>query len=183
MLVAGLVVFFGVHLVPYTRASGALRTKLGPAAYRGAFSLVSLAGIVLIAFGYAHVPVEFLFEPAPWGRGALFAAMPFVLILFAAANMPTHIRAVVRHPMMLGTLIWAGLHYMANGERAASYLFGAFALYAVISIAVRVMSPRPVPAGTKPVAWKYDAMAVVGGLVVYAVLGHLHGWLFGVALV
>ena len=182
MLLAGLVVFLGVHIIPYSPARDVLFAKLGPNAYRGVFSIVSLVGIVLICIGYGQVPVEYLFTPVPWARGVLLTAMPFVLILFAAANMPTHIRAVLRHPMMLGTLVWAALHFVANGERAASYLFGGFVLYAVISLVARMYSPKPPPGSSKPVAWKFDAMAVVGGLVVYAVLIHLHGWLFGVAL-
>ncbi len=31
--------------------------------------------------------------------------MPVALVLFAAANLPTHIRALVRHPMLLGLLL------------------------------------------------------------------------------
>lgn len=181
--VLGLVLFFGVHLVPLSPFKDSLRVRMGVGPYRGLFSVVSLLGIVLIVIGYGQVPVEYLFAPQSWGRPALLMVMPFVFILFAAANMPTHIRKVLRHPMMIGTLIWSSLHFFANGERAASYLFGAFVLYALISILVRVVQPSaPANAEGKPIAWKFDLMAIAGGIIVYAVFLHAHGWLFGPAL-
>lgn len=182
MLIVGLVMFIGVHLVPYIPLRATLIARLGPNAYRGAFSLVSGAGIVLLCVGYARAPVEFIFQPVPWAQAALTWVMPVVLIMFAAANMPTHIRRVLRHPMMIGTFLWAGLHFLANGERAASILFGAFAVFAAVSVVVRIVSPRISETPPPAPAWKFDAMAVVGGLAVNAVIYYLHGLLFGAPL-
>ena len=52
-LALGLVLFLGIHLLP---VAPSLRTavagRLGDKPYRGAFSLVSLVGLVLIVIGY-----------------------------------------------------------------------------------------------------------------------------------
>lgn len=183
LLIIGLILFIGVHLVPYLPLRAVLIARLGANAYRGVFSLVSVIGIVLLCIGYARVPVEWIFQPVPWARIALSGAMPVVLILFAAANMPTHIRRVLRHPMMIGTFLWAGLHFLANGERAASILFGAFALYAAFSLVVRIRSPRITEATPRAPAWKFDVIAVVAGLAATAAIYHLHGLLFGAPLI
>ena len=52
--------------------------------------------------------------------------VPIALVLFAAANMPTRIRALVRHPMLLGLLLWAFAHLLANGEVRSVVLFGGW---------------------------------------------------------
>ena len=57
VLVAGLIVFLGMHLVPTVPA---LRTSLvdrwGDRPYRGIVSLASLVGILLIVWGYGRAP-------------------------------------------------------------------------------------------------------------------------------
>ena len=67
LLVVGLVVFLGIHLVP---ALPALRKSLlagmGERGYKGMFSAASLAGLVLIVFGYARAPAsDQLFRRSP----------------------------------------------------------------------------------------------------------------------
>ncbi len=175
----GFVLFFGTHLVPSTPLRTPLRAALGEGRYKGLFSLLSLAGLVLIVLGYRQIPVEFVFAPKPWARMAALHAMPFVFILLASAQTPTHIRHWVRHPMMIGVLIWAVLHYFANGERAAVWLFGGFAVYAVISIISSTLRGQTLESAAKPPAWKHDIIAVVGGLVLFGVVLWAHGWLFG----
>ena len=100
-------------------------------------------------------------------------AMPVSAVLFVAANMPTHIRAVLRHPMLLGLLVWALAHLAANGDLASVVLFGGFAAFTVLaplSLAVRGKHPPTVKAPRQAMG----AAAVVGGLVM-----HFHGVLFG----
>ena len=91
-----------------------------------------------------------------------------------------HIRHALKHPMLLGLLIWAGVHLLANGSLRATILFGAFLVYAIVDLisalsrnAVREIVPQG----------KFDVMAVVGGVVVAIVVMALHRPLFGVAVV
>ena len=49
LLVAGLALFLGIHLVPVVPPlRDALQGRLGANGYRGAFTIASLAGVVLI---------------------------------------------------------------------------------------------------------------------------------------
>ena len=53
-LIAGLVVFLGVHLLPTRPAfRSGLVARAGDRRYKGLFSLVSFAGLALIIAGYA----------------------------------------------------------------------------------------------------------------------------------
>jgi uncharacterized membrane protein len=179
VLVAGLVLFLGVHLVPVVPSLRArMMARWGERPYRGRFSVISAIGLVLIVVGYARAePGGFLFAPFPGAIRAAPWVVTVALILFAAANMRTHIRAALRHPMLLGLLLWSLVHLLANGEQRATVLFGSFLAYAVIDLA-SAASRGAVKSFTP--AWSHDVMAVVGGVMVAAAVMHAHEFLFGV---
>ena len=89
LLVAGLVLFLGIHLVP---AVPALRTSLvarfGERGYKGAFSTLSAVGLVLVVIGFGVArggPA--LFAPMPEAVALAPYAMAASFALFAAANL------------------------------------------------------------------------------------------------
>lgn len=180
LLVIGLALFLGIHLLPVApslRASLASRFGAGP--YRGAFSLVSIAGLVLIVVGYrAADPEPRVFAPLPVAIAVAPYAMVVSFVLLAAANMRTHIRKTLRHPMLLGVLIWAAVHLGANGDARGSVLFGAFVAWALIDLASAVR--RKAVKEFEPVA-RQDVVAVVAGVVLALVVMTFHRTLFGVA--
>ncbi len=180
ILVLGLVLFLGIHVVPMLPA---LRTRLvasrGEQGYKGLFSIVSGVGLVLIVAGYAYAPRgEQLFAPSMAAREAAPIAVTIAFILLAAANMPTHLRAILRHPMLLGLGLWAAIHLLANGHAKATLLFGAFLVYAVLDLGSAVARHA-----VKPIAprLKYDVIAVGGGVALALLVMAFHRVLFGVA--
>ena len=56
--------------------------------------------------------------------------------LLIAANMPTYIKKVIKHPMSLGIAIWAVIHLMVNPDIYSVVLFGSFLVYSVISVLI-----------------------------------------------
>lgn len=123
ILVAGLIVFLGVHLLPAVQGwRVALVRRWGERRYKGIFSLVSFAGLGLIIAGYPSAPRgPLLFAPA-WEAIAIAPyAMALSFALFAAANLRGHIRRLVKHPMLLGLGIWAGIHLLANRRGACAH--------------------------------------------------------------
>jgi len=182
LLVAGLVVFLGIHLVPaFPRLRHIVADSLGEGRYKGLFSLISAAGLVLIVIGFARAPAsERVFAPFPAAITAAPYAMTLAFILFAAANMRGHIRHVLQHPMLIGLLIWSTVHLLANGDLRGCLLFGGFLAYAILDLvsaghrhAVKAFTPST----------RYDVMAIVGGGMVALGVMALHGWLFGVRVV
>ena len=182
LLVAGLVLFLGIHFVPAFPALRArLSRRLGEQRYKGLFSLASAAGLALIVIGYMHTPAtERVFAPFP----AAFAVAPLALtlsfILFAAANMRGYLRHALKHPMLLGLGIWALVHLLANGDLRGTVLFGAFLAYALLDL-VSAISRRAVKEFVPRL--KYDVMAVIGGGAVAFGVMVLHRMLFGVPVV
>ena len=177
-LIAGLVVFLGIHLVPAFPAFRAgLAARFGEGRYKGLFSLVSLAGLALIVVGYAMADRgRELFPPSPWAIAIAPYALTVAFILFAAANMPGHLRQALRHPMLIGLMIWSIVHLFANGDVRGTVLFGAFLAYAVVDLfsairrrAVKAFTPRARP----------DVIAIVAGIAVALAFMTFHRLLFG----
>jgi uncharacterized membrane protein len=182
MLVAGLIVFLGVHLLPALQGVRvALISRWGDQRYKGIFSLLSFAGLALIIAGYATAaPGARLFEPSQAAIAIAPYAMTLSLVLFAAANLRGHIRRVVRHPMLLGLAIWAAVHLLANGDTRGTLLFATFLAYAAVDLVSAVQ--RHATKLFAPTA-RHDAIAVAAGIVVALAIMALHRPLFGVAVV
>ncbi len=182
LLVAGIALWIAVHLFPAyapTRRQ-ALLQRLGENPYKGLFSLLIVASLVMIVFGWKQATPQAVYAP-PLAPGIVPAVLVFVgLVLFFAAQMAGHLKRVLRHPQMLGTILWALAHLLTNGDSRSVTLFGALLAWAVVEILLcnRRDGPRTeLPAATA----KWDVVAVVVGIAAFALLGHFHAWLFGVA--
>lgn len=185
ILILGLVIFIGAHLVPTRPAlKASLVGRVGAGGYKGAFSLASLLGLVLIVWGYGLARSEgaFVLWDAPvWTRHLAATLMIPVFPLLFATYLPGRIKAAVKHPMLTAVKLWALSHLIANGTVPDLLLFGGLLAYAVfdrISVKRRgVPNPAPVAGWTRN-----DTIALVGGLVVYvAFVLRLHVWLIGVS--
>ena len=182
VLVIGLALFLGIHVLPVVVP---LRARLyaawGEARYKLAFSIASAIGLALIIYGWWIAPGgPQLFAPsgsalrlAPYAMGAAF-------VLLASSHSPSHIRAAVKHPMLIGVIIWALVHLLANGDARGTLLFGAFLAYGIVDLvsalargAVKTFEPR----------WRADVISVVAGTVLALIVMALHRVLFGHAVV
>ena len=179
LLVAGLALFVALHLVPSVPPlRAALVAAMGEMPYRGAFSLVALASLAMVVWGFSIAPFEPVYTPPGWGRHAAMGMVPVAIVLFAAANMATHIRAAVRHPMLVGLHVWALAHLLANGDLRSVMLFGTFAVFAVgAAVSAVARGKRPTDERAPRVA--LDVGAVVAGLIATALLVYFHAALFG----
>ena len=182
LLVAGLVLFIALHLIPSApKLRLALVERLGDKPYRGVFAVIALVSLGAIVWGFSNAPLDPLYAPALWGRHVAFGVVPVAVVLFAAANMPTHIRAWLRHPMLVGLLLWALAHLLANGEARSVVLFGGFAVFAVVELVSMAARAKKPPADPPP-RLGMDIVAVVSGLIVAGLLARFHGALFGMPL-
>ena len=185
VLVLGLIFFLGVHSVAIVAPGwrDARRSKMGEGAWKGLYSVVSLAGFVLIVVGYGLARREpiVLYTPPVVLRHVTLLLMVPVFPLLIAAQMPSRLKRAAKHPMLLATKIWALAHLLANGNAADVLLFGGFLVWAVADrISVK---RRPQPAASTAAAPPLnDAIAIVGGLALYVVfLFWAHAWLIGVS--
>jgi uncharacterized membrane protein len=180
VLIAGLVIFLGVHSLRLLGLRDALHARLGRPAFMALYSLLSVIGLGLIVWGFGLArPSVGLWNPPEAARWIALAAVPLALILTLAAYLPGMIRARLRHPMTLGVLIWALAHLLANGEASSVALFASFAAWSAL---VLIVSYRRTGGAAPGGALWADGAAVAGGLVLAGVLVHLHPLLFGAAV-
>jgi uncharacterized membrane protein len=186
LLIAGLVLFLGVHSIAIVSPSFRARAiqRVGEGAWKGLYALISLVGFVLICYGFGlarQAPVV-LYSPPTWLRHVTFLIMLPVFPLVLAAYLPGRIKAAAKHPMLAAVKFWAFAHLLANGSLADVLLFGGFLAWAVADrISVKRRSIPQVLRTAPPRPWN-DAIAVVLGLAIYALLiGWAHVRLFGVS--
>jgi uncharacterized membrane protein len=181
LLILGLVLFIGVHLLPsFVSLRRAAVDRLGPGAYKGLFSLLSLTGLVLMVIGKYLADFQPLWQPPAWGRNAALVLLLPVFVLLAAANMPSNIKRYTRHPMLWGVTLWSVGHLLSNGDRASLLLFGSLGVYALFGMLSANLRGAVKQVKVYPLV--KDGVTVAAGLVVYAVLLLLHPYLFGVAV-
>ena len=184
-LVAGLVLFLGIHSLRFVADDwrSAQIARIGERKWKGLYALVSLAGFVLIiwGFGQARLAGAMVWTPPPWTPhlAALLLVPAFVLIV--AGNMPgTKMKAALGHPMVAGTGLWALAHLIGNGRLAGVVLFGAFLVWSIVAYAA--LRRRDAAAGVtyRAGAWSRDLLAVAIGIVAWFIFGFwLHGPLIG----
>lgn len=171
LLIVGIVVFLGFHLLPafpYVRES--LIERLGKNGYRVLFSVVSLASLVLLVWGFATAPFIPIWSPPPWTRWVAIVLMLPAFILWMAAYVPGRIKVVVKTPFLIAIKIWALAHLIANGGLASIILFGSFLAFAVFDgVALKGRQPTALveTPGTGPL--RNDLIAVVFGVLLYVV--------------
>lgn len=188
LLIVGLILFLGVHLLPTSpEARTALRDRLGEGPYKLAFSLISLAGLIVIVLGYHKMQLHpgknpIVWDPPVWTRHIALLLMLPAMILFVASQVPSRIRTLARHPMLVAIKIWALAHLLANGDVASLLLFGSFLAYAIYDrISVKRRDTLGPLGDKRPSSLANDVIVVAVGVALYLalILGG-HAWLIGV---
>ncbi len=178
LMIAGVVVFIAIHLVPtFPTARTRLIDRWGAGPYKGLFSLGALAGVTLMVLGFAYADFVPVWQPPAWGRHVTMTVMLPVFVLLAGAHMRSNLKRFVRHPMLLGVVLWSAGHLLANGDQASVILFaslGAFALFDMWSA-----NRRGATKSTERVPAKFDFILLAAGGVTYIVILFLHPYLFG----
>ncbi len=198
MLFVGLLLFLSAHSVRIVAEGwrSHMIGRIGPGAWRGLVSAVSLVGLVLIVMGYAAArqsPTELW----PVWRGARHLAALLSLIAFvllAASFVPGNaIKRRLRHPMVLGVKVWALAHLLANGTLADAVLFGAFLIWAVFDFrsarrrdagasASAVAPGIGAQGGAHPASRWADLLVLCAGCLAWGVFAFaLHARLIGVS--
>jgi uncharacterized membrane protein len=183
LLVAGLALFFAVHSVRMVAPAwreGRI-AAIGENAWKGTYSVLSLAALVQIVWGYANAqPTAPVLYVASFGlvhATLLLTALAFVSLM--VANLPAgRLKPLIRHPMLAAVILWSGGHLLVNGDLASVLLFGSFFLWSLVNRVAVAFRPATPPA-TGPV--RNDVAAVVSGLAIWAaIVWFLHPWIAGV---
>jgi uncharacterized membrane protein len=186
-LIAGLLIVIATHSLKMCAPAwrSGMIDRFGPWWWRIGHSVVSLLGVLLLVAGYgeARAQENFLYLPPPFTRHLAVAMMlPSLVLIFADLLPRNHLRVYVRHPALLGTMVWSIAHLLANGRLAEWILFGGFLLWAM---AAYWHARRQDHGGEMVVResgkWLRTFAVVVLALAVWAgFIGGLHQHLIGV---
>jgi uncharacterized membrane protein len=194
---------------------------IGEGPYRGLYSLVSVAAFVWIVRAYDAAPHEPLaggVQGLHWAPAILVLPASLLLVGSLSQRNPTAmgqekamgaaaatgVMRVTRHPLMWAVALWAISHLVANPDAASVWLFGTFALLALVgTVRLDAKKARAAPDGWAAFAGatsNVPFLAIAGGrqrlvlseigwgraaaaVALYAALAAAHPWLFGVGAV
>ena len=191
VLIIGIVLFFGVHLIPLTSAKVNLVERMGEKKYQGVFSIFSLIGLIVMIYGFSLVDdcnpmmadcdtnnIHF-WEPLEYSREISFILMPISIILLVAFLVESNIKRILRHPWLFAIILWSFCHLISNGDLRSVLLFASFGVYSIIDI---VFSKKEVQTSESLPVTK-DVIVIVAGLILYSILLYFHQYVSGEQIV
>lgn len=152
---AALLLFLASHAIPVRPPVRPwLVNRLGLRGYIIAYSVLSLAILAWLVVAAARAPYVGVLPYWEGFRWVPLLVMPLACLLAIAGMMRQNpfsfgglgikpfdpadpgILAVSRHPLLAAMALWAGAHLLANGDLAHVILFGLFAGFAWIGMAL-----------------------------------------------
>lgn len=173
ILILGLLLWFAGHF--FKRALPDVRQGLGDAG-RGVAALLILGGVVLMVLGYRAWASPQIWFPPGWTVHLNNLLMLLAIYLFAASGTRARLATRMRHPQLTGFKTWAVAHLLVNGDLASVVLFGGLLIWAVAEVVV-INRAEPEWAPPKWGGRAAEMRAIIGTLVVYAVVAGIHIWL------
>lgn len=182
-LFIGMAIFFGIHVLTSTPLRAVMVGSVGERPYKAVFSILSFVGLGLMIWGFGMSrsgpdSARIVFNPPEWSPPVTTIFVLAGIIALGSRN-KGYIHKIIRQPMDVGIALWSIGHLFSNGNLNEVALFGGFLTYAIYDfIASSVKGKTP----TFQPQIKYDIIAVVIGLVIFAVFLFFHFNLFGVAV-
>ena len=188
VMILGLVLFLGVHTLTTQRALRArFVVSMGEGGYKIFYSVASIAGLALIAWGFAEYRATgwiVVWNPPKAFKHITVALMLPAIILVVASYIRGRIYTTLKHPMLTGVKLWAAAHLLANGDLGSIILFGSFLGWAVFD---RISLKHRPDAGAPPIPVGgpgNDLIAIAVGVVAYLALAFaFHPIVIGVPVV
>jgi len=173
LLILGLFLWFAAHF--FKRLAPDVRTRMGNKA-KGPIALTILLSVVLMILGYRMAAITPVYTPLP-GIGHLNnLLMLLALFSFGMSAGKGLLADKLRHPMLLGMVIFATAHLLVNGDMASVILFGGLGLWAILEMIVinRTTGEWDRPA---PGSLKGDIKNLIITLVLFGIITGIHIWL------
>lgn len=173
ILILGVALWWAPHL--WKRVAPDHRAQFGDKG-KGIVTGILILSVILMIWGYRLADGPVWWGPTPALKGINNLLILLAFYLFAAAGMKTGITRRIRHPQLTGFAIWAFAHLLVNGDLPSLVLFGGLLAWALVSMAL-INRATPDWTPPHPVPVRKEAMAIVGTLIVFGVVGAIHAWL------
>jgi uncharacterized membrane protein len=177
LLVFGLLVFGGLHLVSAVPgAKAALKARFGKA-YGPLFGIATLLSLFFVFWAFRQADRSALYDPPDWGRHANFLLTLIAFVFFGIFAFRGSWRNVIKYPLLAGFLFWGVGHLFANGDSATLIFVCGLVGIAVLHV---VLVRRNGPFVPSDVRNGHNLLSVLFGIAFYGVFAQLHGVIVGV---
>jgi uncharacterized membrane protein len=180
-LILAIVVWSLIHFIPAGAVTlrADLVRRLGLTAYKALFAVVAFAALLLIISNWKSASVNQVYAPPSWGPYLTIAFNLAAFVLLFAPYLRNSLSCYIRHPQLLGVVVWGAGHLLSNGEARSIVLFGGFAIWAVLQI---MLLNRRDGSWTRPQAAPLlsSLRLLLTGIGFFILVLYLHGRLFGV---
>lgn len=156
--------------------------KLGVKTSQAPFAVLILISVGLIIAGWHQTePGNFVYFPNHRTRLVTLLFSVVGIYFIVASVFPLRLKILIRHPQLVGFILWSIAHLVSNGEVRSIILFGGFAVWAAVSILfINKRDGQYTP--PKPGSLTLEVIAVIATLFVSAAMVLFHGWISGVPL-
>lgn len=183
LLILGVLLWSVVHWFPVfmpTMRAGVI-SQVGEGLYKGVFTLMIFGSLALIIFGWRSIDPEPVYELDYILRHVMMGMVLASIVLFGAAKGRSRVRRFIRHPMLMGVVLWAIAHLLVNGDMRSIILFGGMFVWAVLSmIGANRRDGAYLP--PEPGGWLVEVRLVVISALIYVGLVFGHEYFTGVPL-
>jgi len=180
MLLLGIILFAGVHLVPSLAPSlrASWHGRMGEGGYKGTFSLLLLLAFALIIIGWRSAQPTFIYMPPPALRHPAMGLLLIAFLLMVVSTRNSRLRQFIRHPQLTGVAVWGCAHLLINGDSRSLLLFGGMTLWALVEIVAINKREGAWVKGDVP-SWAAELTNLVIALLVVGLIVYIHPWISG----
>ena len=179
-LALGVLLWSVVHFFPAvaTGLKKGLINRIGEYPYKGIFTLVTVVSLYLIISGWQSTASVEIYATPDWGGHAAAVLTLLAFILFFAPYPPNNFKRILRHPQLIGTILWGLGHLLSNGDSRSVVLFGGLTAWAIVEM---LLINRRDGGWIKPagVSFLKDFSLILFSILVYTVVLFTHHLLFG----
>jgi len=170
LLILGVLLWAASHSIRHTMPR--FRKALGNRQAKAFVSAASFVSIGLMIIGYRLAPQSEIYDLGPDTIYLNNLLMVIAIALLLTGTLKSRIAKIMRHPMLVGVVLWAIAHLLIAGEFRAIVLFGGLSFWAIATmIIINNKEPKwTPPAGTL----KGDLTLAVSTAVLVVVIGALH---------
>jgi len=174
LIAIGLLLWTFPHLLK--QIAPGLRARLGDGAARPLVAVVTLISVLLMVIGFRGADYIAVYDPPAWGRHLNNLLMVVAIVLLAAAHSRSRLKRHLRHPMLMGSMLWGVAHLLVNGDAASLLLFGGIAIWSLFAMTItnqRAHDYVPYAGGSTAGDIRLAAISAV----LFAVIVAIHTWL------
>jgi uncharacterized membrane protein len=172
-LTLGVFLWIGAHL--FKRILPSQRAAMGRAG-RGVVAILILVSLVLMVLGYREAEDDPLYVLPLWAwylNNLLMLAAIFMMDVGRAKGV---VRTKIRHPMLLGVVLWSVAHLLVNGDLPSLALFGGLGVWALVEMAV-ISKAEGAWRRPETGSLRADGKVALFAVALYALIVAIHYWL------